>query len=193
MHTSVSDDDAIALPTTGTHPHLQLAADPPGLCVLHGQEAVRRAPVRILLPHKVTDDLPRNASGFFLSGGNPVWTALANVQRRLATGPVVHTSWPLCRRCARRRGIGLYGGGALAASAVVLIGLSVVLALMDTTGPTATAMLVAGVTSLPVTVALLHTTRPAKLLRATAAPDGSAVIVTDPHPDFAAALRAAER
>ncbi|RVW08204.1 hypothetical protein EGT67_17510 [Prescottella agglutinans] len=63
----------------------------------------------------------------------------------------------------------------------------------DLEGPIPSVMFVAGLLALPAAVGLLHTIRPEKLFHATAAPDGSAVIVTDPHPDFAAALRAAER
>ncbi|MFC9516451.1 hypothetical protein ACFTSD_12040 [Nocardiaceae bacterium NPDC056970] len=45
----------------------------------------------------------------------------------------------------------------------------------------------------PLAVLLIYAIRPRKLLHATATPDGSAVIVTDPHPAFAAAVRAGQR
>ncbi|MBM4495871.1 hypothetical protein GS426_07575 [Rhodococcus hoagii] len=38
-----------------------------------------------------------------------------------------------------------------------------------------------------------YTTRAERILHATATPDGSAVIVTDPHPAFAAAVRDLQR
>jgi hypothetical protein len=46
--------------------------------------------------------------------------------------------------------------------------------------------------AIAVSVPVLYATRPEKSLRAVATPDGSAVIVADPHPNFAAAVRAGQ-
>ncbi|WP_460973673.1 hypothetical protein [Prescottella soli] len=73
-----------------------------------------------------------------------------------------------------------------------LIILAVVIALAGLGGPIVGTMFVVGLLALPAAVVLIHAIRPERLFHATATPDGSAVIVTDPHPNFAAAVRAAQ-
>ncbi|MBM4603400.1 hypothetical protein GS575_10930 [Rhodococcus hoagii] len=75
----------------------------------------------------------------------------------------------------------------------MLVVVAMALAVADLRGVVATTAFLSGLIAQPVAVLLLQAVRPQKLLHATATPDGSAVIVTDPHPAFAAAVRDLQR
>ncbi|WP_280760894.1 hypothetical protein [Prescottella agglutinans] len=104
----------------------------------------------------------------------------------------MQTAWPLCARCEARRRRCLRAAAILAACGPVLIMVSIGLGLADLRGSATTAAFVTGLVFLPVALAFLTATRPDKLFHAEATPDGSAVVVTDPHPNFAAAVRASQ-
>lgn len=181
---------AVAVDESGQH-YLP-ASTLPEICVEHGLSATNTATTWIRPPRKITDDLSKGVSSYIPGGIGPFWKGVSNSFNRLQHGPAVRAEWPLCIRCESRRSRGLRSASALAALGTALIILAVVIAVADLEGLIVSAMFVIGLLALPASVALLHTIRPERLFHATAAPDGSAVIVTDPHPDFAAAVGAGQ-
>ncbi|WFR71730.1 hypothetical protein P9209_23670 [Prescottella defluvii] len=172
---------------TGPNQHRRLAMPVPGICVAHGLPATNTATFLVRPYHKIMNDSYRDAVPI-LPGG--FWDLLTNSLSRLREQPSVQTTWPLCSRCEARRSRCLRAAAILAACGPVLIMVSVGLGLADLRGPATTASFLTGLAFLPLALAFLTATRPDKLFHAAATPDGSAVIVTDPHPKFAAAIRA---
>ena len=181
--------------TTDGHepgPRLALAAALPAVCVVHGQPATTTTTAWIRPHTKVTVDLPRGAWSYF-PGGVPFWQAMENLVRRLREEPAVRTEWPLCSRCAgglfRRR---LLAAILATAGALAFVG-TIILGFVGIRGPGVTAAFVGALCAIALSVPVAYTTRAERILHATATPDGSAVIVTDPHPAFAAAVRDVQR
>lgn len=184
--------DSLAVTGSDQRRELTLAAPLPTVCVVHGQPASTTRTAWIRPHNKLTVDLPRGVWSYF-PGGSPFWQAMENLAKRLREQPVVRAEWPLCSRCAsglfRRR---------LSAAILATVGTlafvgTIVLGFVGIRGPSVTAAFIAGPCAIALSVPVFYATRPEKLLHATATPDGTAVIVTDPHPNFAAAVRATER
>lgn len=114
---------------------------------------------------------------------------MENLVKRVREEPAVRADWPLCSRCAS--GLSRWGRSAavLASLGALAIVGTIVLAVVGIHGAAVSPVFVAGACLIGLSVPVFHGARPERILHATAAPDGSAVIVTDPHPDFAAAVR----
>ncbi|MBM4540034.1 hypothetical protein GS463_13530 [Rhodococcus hoagii] len=115
---------------------------------------------------------------------------MENLVKRLAEEPAVRADWPLCARCTSILRLRRLTAATLAiAGALAFMG-AVVLGSVDIRGSGVTAAFVGGLCAIALSVPVVYTTRAERVLRATATPDGSAVIVADPHSKFAAAVRA---
>ncbi|BCN78094.1 hypothetical protein RE0346_17540 [Prescottella equi] len=77
----------------------------------------------------------------------------------------------------------------LATAGVLAFVGTIVLGFVGIRGHGVTAAFVGALCAIALSVPVAYTTRTERVLHATATPDGSAVIVTDPHPAFAAAAR----
>lgn len=186
--------DSIALPTVirgaGERGASRVLAAPlPHICSVHGEHAERFATVTVRPRHHVLDDVPRDLRAYLPGSPGPSWALASKGARRLTDPRAVQASWPLCARCSRSRLFSVRGGVALAALGATLVVLAVCVAATGIRGPVAVTALMTGLAALPLSVPLLYRSTPQRMFHATAAPDGSAVIVTDPHPDFAAAVR----
>lgn len=186
-----TDRTAIKLATrkSDTEPRLTLATPLPAVCAVHGRAAATTRAVWIRPPHTATVDLPRGI-GSYLPGGSVFWQAMENLVKRLAEEPAVRADWPLCARCTSILRLRRLTAATLAiAGALAFMG-AVVLGSVDIRGSGVTAAFVGGLCAIALSVPVVYTTRAERVLRATATPDGSAVIVADPHSKFAAAVRA---
>lgn len=183
-----TDRTAITLATrkSDTEPRHTLAAPLPAVCAVHGSRAGHSVAVLLRTSPKEEIDVRRYLLGGFLE-------ILATSLSRLVDAPAVQAEWPVCEPCERKRRRHLRGAAVVSAVGIVLVVVAMALAVADLRGVVATTAFVSGLVAQPVAVLLLHAVRPQKLLHAAATPDGSAVIVTDPHPAFAAAARELQR
>ncbi|WP_198285425.1 hypothetical protein [Prescottella equi] len=183
-----TDRTAITLATreSDTEPRLTLAAPLPAVCTVHGSPAGHSVAVLLRTSQKIGVDVRDYLLGGFLE-------ILSKSLSRLVDAPAVRTEWPLCEYCERKRRRHLRGAAVVSTVGIVLVVVAMALAVADLRGVVATTAFLSGLIAQPVAVLLLQAVRPQKLLHATATPDGSAVIVTDPHPAFAAAVRDLQR
>ncbi|MDH6680565.1 hypothetical protein M2284_004794 [Rhodococcus sp. LBL1] len=182
LHTALADE-------AGTKQYRLPKTPVPGVCAKHGLPATKTVAVLVRPKREIGPGIKHDIRRYLLGG---FWELIANSATQLRDGPAVQTEWPLCSRCETKRRWCLRSAAILAAGGVVLVLVAIGLGAADLRGPLTTTAFLAGLIAQPFALLLLHTTGPGKLLHATATPDGSAVIVTDPHPNFAAAVRASQ-
>lgn len=189
-----TDRTAVSLATcgSGTESRLTLTAPLPTVCVVHGRPAATTRTAWIRPPHKVTVDLPRGI-GSYLPGGSVFWQAMENLVKRLAEEPAVRAEWPMCARCASVVRLRRLTAATLAITGALAFVGTIVLGFAGIRGPGVSAAFVGGLCAIALSVPVAYATRAERILRATATPDGSAVIVTDPHANFTAAVPAGQR
>jgi hypothetical protein len=161
-----------------------LATEPalPDCCSRHGRPAVRRA--RFVIQSKP----PKQSR---LGTWNMLGIAGYLIERQRQVKIVRVAGWPLCASCRRTRIVGLYlaqamfwGGLAAFVSAIVV---RVVRAEPD---PLLAWPMLGGFALMLGSPVALTFGGLGRIVRARTAPDGSAVLVTGPDPEFARQLRA---
>lgn len=180
----------VAVAESGEPQHRALARAAPAVCAVHGMTATSRAAVLLRPDFNIRGEIGNDFRRYLLGG---FLELLSNSLSRLVDAPAVRTEWPLCEYCERKRRRHLRGAAVVSTVGIVLVVVAMALAVADLRGVVATTAFLSGLIAQPVAVLLLQAVRPQKLLHATATPDGSAVIVTAPHPAFAAAVRDLQR
>jgi hypothetical protein len=173
----VSAENAVNIPAGW------LAQEPslPDRCVLHGAPAVRR--VTFAVRSKPVIGSRRK---LLVPGYTAVNRAAEYVEQVRA---VKASGWPLCARCVRHRTVGLvltnvlfFGGLAL------FVATFVVGAVADPPAALLVVMFLGGLAAMLLAVVPLQRASLSRLSRAEVTPDGAAVHVSDPCPEFTAQL-----
>ncbi|GAA2345358.1 hypothetical protein GCM10009854_22730 [Saccharopolyspora halophila] len=155
---------------------------PADCCSAHGKRAVRR--VDFALQSRTPPEGSRLLNANLLGVASRLADRAARVQVTQIVG------WPLCRRCARRRNglivlaAVLFWGGLAAVGATLLVHL-----VTGAQGGALGAAGVAGLVAVPVSLVSFVLGSMPRITRARTSEDGSAVVVTEPHPGFTAAVQ----
>jgi hypothetical protein len=149
--------------------------------VLHGEPAVRRVTFGIRSKPVIGSRKKLLVPGY--TSVNRAAEYLEQVQAVKATG------WPLCARCVRQRTLGLvltnvlFFGGLAVFAATFVTG-----AVADPPAPVLVVMFLGGLAAILLAVVPLQRASLPRLSRAEVTPDGAAVQVSDPSPEFTAQL-----
>lgn len=148
----------------------------PEVCARHGLPAAARAELALTVRKKRPHDpiiLDTNIGGM-----------AARAADQLNQEAVRRTDWPLCRRCASRRGKSLATAKILAVAGVVLIVAAVVLRIAGGQSASAGVLFGAGILAFPLALWAGLRSRVAAIVAVTLSQDRTEVTIHKPHEAF---------